>query len=330
MNNLLLENENVTSFEAKALGYTTRMIESLLKDVITVNSCKVNGKIYMIDVKPFGIENFTAVYVLKGEKTALIEGGPASGAERLLTGLREIGVNLKEIAYLMVTHIHVDHWGGASLILDKMPNVKVIAHPKGLTHMANPDKLWEQSKAVLGEVADIFGKPAPIPIERLIPAEDGMSIDLGNMEIQVIETLGHAPHHVSYYEKLSDSLFPGETAGMHVKDLNAIIPATPPVIILEKLFESIDKLIRLNPKTIYYTHFGPADNAVEKLNAYAKQLRIWSLTINECLRNNEDYDAILAKLMERDPNFKVAFDYIRKHPVIGRALRSIIQGFVVN
>lgn len=291
---------------------------------------RLNSHVSIIDVKPHGIERFIASYILHGRKIAIIECGPAASSENLLNGLRELRVDFEKVEYVMVTHAHIDHWGGAGALLKNLPNAKLMVHPRGLAHLADPQKLWEQSKKVLGELADIFGKPQPIPLERLIPAHDGLKVDLGDMEVQVLETLGHSPHHVSYFERNSGSLFPGETAGMYIESLNAIVPATPPVIILDKLLDSIERLVALKPEKIYYTHYGPADNAVEKLGAYAQQLRTWSETINECLRNNGDLAAIIGRLRERDPHFNKAYDFVVSHPIIGRALNSIIQGFIVN
>ncbi|MCS7096758.1 MAG: MBL fold metallo-hydrolase [Nitrososphaerota archaeon] len=230
----------------------------------------------------------------------------------------------------MVTHAHIDHWGGAGALLEKLPNAKLMVHPRGLPHLANPERLWKQSKDVLGEIADLFGEPQPIPVGRLTLALDGLVVDLGGVEVQVVETLGHSPHHVSYFERNSRSLFPGETAGMYIEGLDAIVPATPPVIVLDKLFNSIERLITLKPEKIHYTHYGPADNAVEKLRAYDKQLRIWSETINESLRNNETLADIIERLRERDPYFNKAYYYVIAHPIIGHALNSIIQGFIVE
>ena len=182
---------------------------------------------------------------------------------------------------------------------------------------------------MLGEVAEIFGEPAPVPAERMIPARDGMIVDLGGeLEIQVIETLGHAPHRVSYYERVNGILFPGETAGVYIEDLGVTLPATPPPIMLDRLFESLEKLVRLNPKMLCYTHFGLADNAVEKLRAYASQLGLWASTIRQYLKNNESIYSIREKLMERDSYLKTASDYVKTHPIISRVFTQLIQGFM--
>lgn len=294
-----------------------------------MNAKKVCERIFMVDLKPANIDGFAAAYIIKGEKTVIIECGPASTAENLLRGLKGLKVGFEEVDYVMVSHAHIDHWGSAGLVLKHLPNAKLLVHPKGLPHLANPQKLWIQSKQVLGEVADIFGEPAPVPDERMIATRNGMIMDLdGELEFQVIETLGHAPHHVSYYERVNGILFPGEIAGVYIENLGVTLPATPPPIMLDKLFESLEKLVRLNPKILCYTHFGLADNAVEKLKAYASQLSLWASTIRECLKNNERLDFIREKLIERDSNLKTASEYVKKHPIISRVFTQLIQGFM--
>ncbi|MGB9854396.1 MAG: MBL fold metallo-hydrolase [Candidatus Bathyarchaeales archaeon] len=294
-----------------------------------MNTRKVSDCLFMVDLRPANIDKFTATYILRGEKTAIIECGPASTAENLLRGLKELKVGFEEVNYLMISHAHADHWGNAGTILKHLPNAKLLIHPKGLSHLANPQRLWMQSKQVLGEVAEIFGEPTSVPVERMAPAMDGMVVDLGGgLEVQVIETLGHAPHHVSYYECANGILFPGETAGVYVEDLDITLPATPPPIMLGKLFESLGKLVRLNPKILCYTHFGLTDNAVEKLKLHASQLSLWASTIHECLKNNDSLDFIRDKLMERDPYLKTASDYVKTHPIISRVFKQLIQGFM--
>lgn len=296
-----------------------------------MNLQKVGQRIFMIDLRPAEIGKFIASYVVIGERIAIIDCGPASTIENLLNGLKELKVDFNKVDYVMISHAHIDHWGGANVLLRNLPNARVMIHPRGLPHLANPEKLWLQSKQVLSEVAEIFGEPPPVPKDRIIPSQEGAIINLGGeIEIQVIETLGHAPHHVSYFERVSGSLFTGEAAGIYVESLDVTLPATPPVIIFDKLLESLEKLLSLSPKILYYTHFGPAEDAVEKLKVYEKQLKIWRLTVTECCRNNETLDSVKEKLIQRDPCLKKALKYVKTHPIISRVFPKLIQGFMVE
>jgi len=290
---------------------------------------KVNDYTFMIDLNPKGIRKFIASYILRGEKTAIIECGPTSSTENLLEGLEKLGVEREEISYVMVSHIHLDHGGGAGALLKHLPNARLIVHPRGLPHLANPQKLWSQSRQVLGKIAEIYGKPFPVPSERMIPAKDGMNINLGNgINIRIIETLGHASHHVSYYDPKGEIVFPGDAAGIYVKDLDIILPTTPPLLVLDKTLESIEKLAGLNPKMLCYTHFGPASDAVNKLRAYASQLRLWASVIRECLKKNEDSETMKKRIIEKDSAARLAAKYFGNHPIMSDMFTRDIQGFI--
>ncbi|MDH5460593.1 MAG: MBL fold metallo-hydrolase, partial [Candidatus Bathyarchaeota archaeon] len=162
---------------------------------------KIEEHIYLIDVEAAGIKNFIASYVLKGRHVAIVETGPAFSVSNLLSGLKELNIKLEEVAYVAVSHIHLDHGGGAGTLMKYLPKAKVIVHRRGAPHLANPEKLWTQAREVLGSVAEMYGKPELVPEEKIIAATDGMTFDIGNnVELKVVETLGHASHHLSYYE----------------------------------------------------------------------------------------------------------------------------------
>jgi len=227
---------------------------------------KIEEHINLIDVQTLGIKNFIASYILKGRQTAILETGPASSVPNLLSGLKELKVKPEDVAYVAVSHIHLDHAGGVGKLLKYLPNAKVIVHQRGAPHLANPEKLWQQSREALGSIADMYGEPQPVSEERIIAARDGMPFDIGNnVKLIVIETLGHASHHLSYYEPLSQGIFPGDAAGIYLKEFDVIVPTTPSPFRLDVALASLDKLISLKPKALYYSHFGNAYSAVEKL-----------------------------------------------------------------
>jgi len=179
---------------------------------------KLEEHLDLIDVETAGIENFIASYVLRGRSVAIIETGPTSSVPNLLAGLGKLGVKLEDVTYVAVSHVHLDHGGGAGTLLKSLPNARVIVHQRGAPHLINPEKLWQQSKEVLGKITELYGAPEPVPFERIIAAEDGMTFDLGkNVEFKVVETLGHASHHQSYYETFGRGVFPGDAAGIYLR-----------------------------------------------------------------------------------------------------------------
>jgi glyoxylase-like metal-dependent hydrolase (beta-lactamase superfamily II) len=295
-----------------------------------MQTTKLENYLYQIDVETAGIKNFIASYVLKGKQVAIVETGPTSSVPNLLFSLKELNVNPENVAYVAVSHIHLDHGGGVGTLLKYLPQAKVIVHPRGVSHLANPEKLWQQSKEVMGSIAEIYGKPEPVPGERLIAATDGMTFDIGNdVSLKVVETLGHASHHLSYYEPLSEGIFPGDAAGIYLKEIDVIVPTTPSPFRLDIALASLDKLISLKPKALYYSHFGRAYNAVEKLQTYARQLELWAKIAKEGIKCKESLETISKRIIETDRTVQKAKEYVKEHPVLSETvLKESVQGFM--
>jgi glyoxylase-like metal-dependent hydrolase (beta-lactamase superfamily II) len=182
---------------------------------------------------------------------------------------------------------------------------------------------------VLGEVAELYEKPVQVAEERVVAAADGMVLDLGEgVELKVIETLGHASHHQSYYEKRSRGIFPGDAAGIYVPGFDVIIPTTPSPFYLEAALESIDKLKQLKPKVLYYSHFGQANEAEEKLQMHAEQLKLWAEVVAEKMREGATLEELKEELENRDPSLRKVKDYLQTHPILGRgAILQSVEGF---
>jgi glyoxylase-like metal-dependent hydrolase (beta-lactamase superfamily II) len=292
---------------------------------------KLNNHLYLIDLKPLGIENFIASYVLKGaDSTAIIETGPTCSVSNLLSGLHEIGIANEDVNYVAVSHVHLDHAGGAGTLLQHLPNAKLLVHAKGAPHMINPQKLWEASKQVLGEVAIMFKEVQPVPENRVVTPVDGTIIDLGgDVQLKVVETLGHASHHLAFFENLDMGIFQGDAAGIYVPQLDVTIPTTPAPFHLERTLASIQKIVDMTPKRLYHTHFGPVNNAVNRLKAYTLQLRLWEKTVSEALKEGDSLQVMYEKILENDPQMRVAADFIENHMVLRRGVvMQNIQGFV--
>ena len=301
-----------------------------------MHATKINDFTYLIDLKTAGYENFIAAYVLREDKVAVVETGPTSSIPNLLAGLHEIGIQTEAVNYVMVSHIHIDHAGGAGALLQGLPNAKLLVHRRGAPHMVNPEKLWVHSREALREIVDLYGPIQPVPENRVIVSEAGTVIDLGeHVKLQVIETLGHASHHQSFYEKESRTLFLGDAGGIYLKELDTVIPTAPPPLRLEMKMDSLEKLIQLEPKLLCYTHFGHADNAVSRLQAYVEQLKLWAKIVSESTERDDDLEAVYAKIMAQDPSMKKAEEFIKRHimlrqSVVLQSVRGFIQYFKKN
>ena len=211
-----------------------------------------------------------------------------------------------------------------------LPNAKLIVHPRGAPHIINPQKLWEQSQLVLGEVATAYGKIEPAPENRVITPSDGTLFDLGgSVQVKVLETLGHASHHLGYYDPDSQGIFQGDAAGIYFPHLDVTIPTAPAPFQFEMTLASLEKLTQLQPKRLYYTHYGPVDNAVERIKRYEAQLHLWANVVSEAVKRGDTKESVHEQILKTDPQMKAAIDFINKHLVLRKGVvMQNIHGYV--
>jgi len=283
----------------------------------------------LIDLETGGFRNLICSYVLKGDKIILVESGPTSSVNTLVEGLKELKVKLADVKYVAVTHVHLDHGGGAGSLLKLLPNAKVLVHPRGAPHLIDPTRLWESSKSVLGRVSEIFGKPEPVPEERIVPIAEG-SFDLGGGgKIYVVETVGHASHNLSFFETFNVGVFPGDAAGTYFSEFDCVIPTSPPPFRLDAALASLDKLISLKPAVLYYSHFGKASDAVKRLKDYKAQLQLWGRIALEGVKEKRSFEQICERILREDAAMNRMASYLSAHPVYSvTALGNTVQGFV--
>ncbi|MFC1974671.1 MBL fold metallo-hydrolase [Chloroflexota bacterium] len=254
----------------------------------------------LIDVAPpiSGFKEFISIYVLKAEKIALIDVGPSSSVDNLMSSLAELNINPTDISYVFATHIHMDHAGGIGKAIKQMPNAMVLVHEKGGPHLVEPARLEEDSRRALGDLALKYGPIEPVPQDRILVAKEGMLLNLGGMEIEVLSTPGHASHHLSFLDRKGGRLFVGEAAGVYVR--GSIRPAAAPPFNLEQSLASLDKLIRLAPASLYYGHFGSTTQAVDKLSYYKQQLILWAGIIADCLGKEAGWQDMYNEIRNKD------------------------------
>ena len=258
-----------------------------------------------------------------------MEPGPTSSVPKLVTGLKELDIPFENIQYLAITHVHLDHGGGAGTLLKLLPNAKVLVHPRGMPHLINPERLWSSAQTVLGFVSEIFGEPEPVQKERIIPVTEGM-FDLGEgAKLKVIETLGHASHNLSYQESFNRGVFPGDAAGTYFPEFDVVVPTTPPPFHLESALVSLDKLISLEPTVLYYSHFGIASDAVQRLKSYKLQLELWSKIAEEGVKKNQSLEEIRDRIIAEDKVMTKIGGFVRAHRIYSKTvLENCVRGFI--
>ena len=290
---------------------------------------EIGKNLYQIELETGGFKNLICSYVLKGSKIILVESGPTSSVPRLVEGLRELNVPLGDVEYVAVTHVHLDHGGGAGTLLKYLPNAKVIVHPRGAPHLIDPQRLWESAQSVLGFVSEIFGEPEPVPRERLVAVTEGL-LDLGGgAKLKITETVGHASHNLSFFETFNNGVFPGDAAGTYFPEFDLVMPTTPPPFRLDLALASLDKLISLHPSVLYYSHFGKASNAVRRLEEYKLQLQLWEKIAEEGLKENQSFEQIRDGIVAEDKVMQRLAGYLMSHRIYSKtALGNSVQGVI--
>jgi glyoxylase-like metal-dependent hydrolase (beta-lactamase superfamily II) len=183
-----------------------------------------------IDTVMTGRYLVTSAYLLDATEPALVETGPATSAVHVEDGLAALGMGPQDLAHVIVTHIHLDHAGGAGTIARRYPNARLWVHERGAPHLADPTKLVASTARTYGEerMRRFFGTVEPVPAQRLTAVEDGDRISLGDRELSVFATPGHASHHMCLEDSRTGSVFAGDALGVHLPDVGVLRPATPP------------------------------------------------------------------------------------------------------
>ncbi|MDO5563486.1 MAG: MBL fold metallo-hydrolase [Synergistaceae bacterium] len=259
----------------------------------------------MLTIPRGGFESFINAWLIKDEKrgrTVLIETGPASSVPKLLDDLIALGAG--RIDYLVYTHVHMDHSGGAGQFIVSHPETKVIAPMRGRRHLVDPSRLIEGSRATLGDICDAYGMPQPLSEDALVPED----FELNGLEI--IETPGHSPHHNSYIYDLDGAriLFAGEVGGCCTEISGGgffIRPATPHKFYYDTAISSLDKMLALSDiDLICYPHTGCSHKWRELLQAAKEQMTLWKEIISEQPKDVSVEEAVKA-VMIKDPRMKL-------------------------
>ena len=255
------------------------------------------AKLIEIPIDKAGYDHFIGAWALEGETNIVIDVGPSNPVHHLVEALK--AMHWDRVDFILLTHIHIDHAGGLADFLEAFPTAKVVAHRVAIKHLIDPSKLWAGSKKVLGELAEFYGAIRPCPPKRLIPHPE---FDIKGLHI--IETPGHAAHHLSFC--YDNELFAGEAAGnfLIVGKKEYLRPATPPVFFLPEFQESLERMLALQDQTICYSHFGRGEGSHRLLRRFRDQLLRWKALISSeiSLGSRELVERCVNRLLTDDPN----------------------------
>jgi glyoxylase-like metal-dependent hydrolase (beta-lactamase superfamily II) len=240
---------------------------------------------------PDGITAIDAEYVHPGlaaahiiahaGRAAFVDTGTNHSVPRLLAALDELGIARDAVDYVILTHVHLDHAGGAGRLMQALPQARAVLHPRGAPHMIDPAKLIAGSIAVYGEALyrELYGELVPIPADRVVTTQDGQRLSLAGRELQFVHTPGHALHHHAIVDLAHRSIFTGDTFGLSYRELDTengafIVPTTTPTQFdPEQLVASIDRLLGYQPQALYLTHYSRVTEVPRLAELLKQQIR---------------------------------------------------------
>jgi glyoxylase-like metal-dependent hydrolase (beta-lactamase superfamily II) len=295
---------------------------------------EVEPGIFLLDHHFRGSPGVIASYLVADQDAlTLIETGPASTMETLLAGVRQAGFDPEQIGRVVVTHIHLDHAGGAGALLRRLPHARLYVHTVGAPHLIDPSRLMTSATRIYGELmGPLWGEMLPVPADRVEVLGDGATIVTGGRALRAYDTPGHANHHLALHEAETGAVFTGDVAGVRLDGTSHIRPPTPPPEFSpEKWHASIATLRALAPRRLYLTHFGGYDDVSWHLNELLARTWFWAgwvggrlatgeepAATSEALRSMEDVtlarsgDPTLLRRYQEAGNYRMSVDGIAR------------------
>lgn len=246
----------------------------------------------------FNQENYGSSYLIEGEELTLVDPGTSESVPRLLNWFDAGSFSLSELSNILLTHIHLDHAGATGHLVDMLPNLKVYVHERGVSHLIDPSDLLSSVKEATGNRFPEYGTVKPIPEKSIVSLSDRSIFKLGSRSLIALPTPGHAPHHLIYQDCRSKAVFVGDSAGLNFE--GKLIPATtPPSFDLKKSLKSLDKIKKLSPSVLLYSHFGAESEPIKLLTEYGRLLRDWVRLVSSISRSYQGEDKIVDELLKR-------------------------------
>jgi glyoxylase-like metal-dependent hydrolase (beta-lactamase superfamily II) len=246
----------------------------------------------IIDVNLFGASELSCSYLVHASEPALIETGPASVFDTVSSELERRNVEPKHV---VLSHIHLDHGGGIGHVADRFPDATIWVHDIGAPHIVDPSRLVASARRLFGDSLDtMYGEPLPVAESRIQVIDEGTVIPLGDRDLRVLYTPGHARHEVTLYDDDSGTAFVGDTAGVCYGDAWQKPATPPPEFDLEAALDSLKRVQQLKPTAICFTHFGVAQESA--LEEAAKDLREWDTTLRPLVLRGADEEELLAAI----------------------------------
>ena len=214
--------------------------------------------LYVHDTGMFDTDEHGSVYVYDTARPAVIDTGTGTNRAALFDTLDAVGIGAPDLAWILPTHAHLDHAGGAGYLAERYPDATVGVPARGVRHLVDPAALVAGTKAAVCDQWRHYADPRPVPEDRVVGLTDGDQVDLGDRELVVHEAPGHAPHHAVFHDPDAGVVFTADAAGIYVPAIDTVRQTTPPPQFdLDQCLRDIDHIAALEPELLCFAHFGP-------------------------------------------------------------------------
>lgn len=259
--------------------------------------------VHTIDALMHGKRHNLSSYFIPSPRPTLVEPGPESSLDNVIAALADLGVGPADLAWIVVTHVHLDHGGGAGRLAERFPNAVVVVHQEGARHLKSPDRLVASATRVYGEqnMATLWGSMRPVEETRMLAVDDGDRLDLGaGRHLEVLYTPGHAKHLMCLVDSDTGGVFVGDAVGITLPHSHLVRPTVPPPDIDPALIvHQLERLGRRGVTSINFAHFGIDHDVEEMLDQAIRRVRRWDEIAAEVVADGGGIDELARRLAAR-------------------------------